>query len=350
MRALYDIDGGPGATWLALGEDSLVFYHRPSGGEFNRTRFRINEIVECAPTSDGKHACLRFRFANANFTLKCSLFDQPRLVSVARACDSYTAENPVEAPARLTPASAFCAGIHAVLDADGHVDPLETEWLCRTLPDPVAIEQGSAWYRVHGRDKLLATLPTVLNPAQRECLLVNQLSAIMSDSVLEPAEMELIGRFRTALDVSAERYEEFFHVIFARNRIAVFQSEADEFSRNLFASCLVALAQQDAAKTPGEIVQLQRVLNDTHLIEQAEVSVANNRPEDIAANANLLSSEQAATLITNLLALSMADGEIAVTEQEFIDQVRSAAGIDEAEYESWFNVLLTKHNLGVLAG
>ena len=39
IRALYNIDG-------QAGEERIVFYHRPSGGEFDRTRLQLNEVIE----------------------------------------------------------------------------------------------------------------------------------------------------------------------------------------------------------------------------------------------------------------------------------------------------------------
>jgi uncharacterized tellurite resistance protein B-like protein len=351
VRALHDLDGGTGGTWIAVGEDTLVFYHRASGGEFNRVRFRMNEIVECTPLNDGSFACLRLRFANANFTVRCSLFDQTRLESVARACLSVAAENPIEAPARLTPSSAFCAGIHAILDADGHVDPLETDWLCRTLPDPVAIEQGSAWFRVHGLDSLLRTLPSVLDTAQRECLLVNQLSAIMSDGLLESEEIELIERFLDALEISRERYAMFFDAILTRNQLAVLLEGDGSEALDLFTACLVALTRCDAEKSAAESDHLSRLLADadTDGIRRAEKTLEDIGVDDLITGLpGLLNQVQSRTLLANLLAVGMVDGELAVSEQEFIERVRQALGIESGFVESLVSVLLIKNSLGVL--
>lgn len=207
VRALYDITGDLGATWLAVGEDHLAFYHRPSGGEFGRLKFRVNEVIECRVSAETDLAILRFRFATAHYDLKCSLFDVPKLDEVAGRCQTAVESDPIQAPARLNSRSAFCAGIHAVLDADGRVDPVETEWLCRRIGDAVAIEQGSAWLRVHGRDALLAEIDRHLDAPQRECLMANQIAAVMADGLLEADEQEMLQKFAGALGVDDERFD-----------------------------------------------------------------------------------------------------------------------------------------------
>jgi hypothetical protein len=44
----------------------------------------------------------------------------------------------------------------------------------------------------------------------------------------------------------------------------------------------------------------------------------------------------------------MVDGELAVSEQEFIERVRQALGIESGFVESLLSVLLIKNSLGVL--
>jgi len=70
-RALYNLDGSLGATWIALGPDEIVFYHRPSGGEFNRRRIRLNEIIECGVETEADYAAIRFRLAAEHYRLRC---------------------------------------------------------------------------------------------------------------------------------------------------------------------------------------------------------------------------------------------------------------------------------------
>jgi uncharacterized tellurite resistance protein B-like protein len=351
IRALYDITGELGATWLAVGEERIVFFHRPSGGQFDRLRFQLNEVIEAELVSDEQFAILKLRFATAQYRIMCSLFELPTLNRVATLCQRANESAPIEAPVRLNPASAFCAAIHAVLDADGHVDPLETEWLGRKFPDPVAIEQGSAWLRVNGLDALLENLPPILNSEQRTCLMSNLVGAVMADGLLEPAEQELVERFRLALDINEQEFGELFQVLLSRNQVAVLvngDEEADLGSStalDLFAGALVAVTRCDDDRHATEDAHLRRVIPRPDVLAAAEESDAE---AILAALPGPLSPIQRSCMLANLLAVAMVDGELGIPEQELIEQFRIALGISAVEYKTVFSVLLAKNNLSVL--
>ncbi len=358
VRALYNLDGELGATWLAVGEERIVFYYRPSGGSFCRKAFRLNEVIECKVKADPCFAVIHFRFAAAQYELKCSQWDLPALDRIAGLFTAEADSMPLEAPARLNPASAFCAGIHAVMGADGQVDPVETEWLSRRIPAPEAIQEGSAWLRVHQLDKLLEEAPRILNDAQCECLVANQLSAVMSDGLLRSAERDLVERFQNALNLTKDRFNEIFEILLSRNQVAVLANDADGEMLDLsptaplvlFTAALLAMSRCDAEKQPAEEDYLNKVINHPEVIEEAEEAL-NHLGLDglLEALPNALDDAQRQCLMANLLGLSMADGELRVEEQELIDQFCAALLIPEAGYQRIYSVLLAKNNLSVLA-
>ncbi len=351
IRALYDVDGGLGSTWVAVGEERIVFFHRPSGGEFDRKRFQLNEVIEAELLGADELAVLRLRFATAQYQIKCSLFDLPALDRLAALCQTANERTPIEAPVRLNPASAFCAAIHAALDADGQVDPVETEWLSRKLPDPVAIEQGSAWLRVNGLDALLEALPSILNHEQQVCLLANLVGAVMADGLLEPAEQDLVGRFRSALDIGQSEYERIFNVLLSRNQVAVFVNDEEvadagpNHALELFAGALVAVTRCDDDRQASEAAHLRRVIPQPAVLEAAETAATD---AILAALPDSLNPVQRNCLLANLLAVAMVDGELGISEQELIDRFRAALGISVEAYETVFSVLLSKNNLTIL--
>ena len=357
-RALYNLDGSLGATWIAVGEDDIVFYHRPSGGEFSRRRIHLNEIIECDVETEADYAAIRFRLATEQYRLRCSHFDLAVADQIARACADGAARNPIEAPARLTVPAAFCAGIHAVLASDGQVDPVETEWLCLKIPDPVAIEQGSAWLRANGLEALFKTLPSVLDEAQRECLIANQLSAIMVDGFLDQSERDLVDRFRAALNIDPDRYEQIFNVILTRNQVALLVSEShaaadavvDPAPVELFTTGLLAVTYADKMRHEAEKNYLMRLISDAEIMQEAETNLQ-SMTFDILLQIlpGSLSHRQRLCMLANLYSVAMVDGELCVEEQEMIDRFRESLQLSHDESNELLGVLLIKFNLSVLA-
>ncbi|MGB0583323.1 MAG: hypothetical protein ACPGVU_26875 [Limisphaerales bacterium] len=352
VRALYNIDGKAGETWVAVGEERIVFYHRPAGGEFDRTRLKLNEVIEANVEATNELAVVSIRTATNHLQVKCSLFDLPNLDRAATACKTANERTPIEAPARLNSVSAFCAAIHAVMDADHRVDPVETEWLCQKLPDLVAIEQGSAWHRVHGTENLLKELPAALNYPQRLCLIANLIGSVMSDGLLEPAEHELVDRFRTALEIGEEEYDRLFQVILTRNQVAVLADEddPDEEALALFAAALIAVTECDNERHVREVAYLNRVIDHPDLMSAAKAEL------DSVGVSGLLSGlpgplheAQRKCLLTNALSVAMVDGELEIPEQELIEQLRAAMGVPMLYYETALRALLVKNNLSVLS-
>jgi uncharacterized tellurite resistance protein B-like protein len=356
IRALYDITGELGATWLAVGDEHLAFFHRPSGGEFGRLKFRLNEVIECGVHSDSDLALIRFRFATAQYELRCSLFDIPRLDAITAQCRTTNLANPIQPPARLNAMSAFCAGIQAVLEADGQVDPLETEWLCQKIADPVSIEQGSAWLRANGAEPLIAEINRHLSPEQRECLLANQIAAVMADGLLEADERESVERFRKAMEISPERFDQLFEVLLTRNQVALMADPGTgnvgpyESPLRLFTACLIALTQCDESRCNSENAYLRRVLGDNALLEEGAKLLDEVGVEALLARLpGPFTPEQSRCLVANMLAVAMVDGELAIEEQELTERVRLALGIPDDEFARQYDVLLTKNNLCVLS-
>lgn len=351
VRALYNIDGDDGASWVAVGEERMVLFHRAPGQPFERTRLQLNEVIESEVVATNELAVMTIRSATSHLKVKCSLFDLPTLDRVATACRTANERSPIEPPARLNSVSAFCAGIHAVMDADHRVDPVETEWLCQKLPDLVAIEQGSAWLRAHGLENLLKELPAALNEMQRLCLIANLIAAVMADGYLERAEQELVERFRTALGVSEEDYEPLFQTLLTRNQVAVLASEDDgnEEALALFAAALTAVSECDQERHACEDAYLRRVIDHPELMDAAKAELdATGIDQLVSALPGPLNEAQRNCLLANSLAVAMVDGELGIPEQELIDRLREALGIPLEYYETIYDALLIKNNLGVL--
>ena len=139
-RALYSLDGSLGVTWLATDGLYLVFYYKPSGGNFCRKAFTFADALRVEAKSESCFAIFRARFPEATYELRFSLWDIAVLDRIARYWNPERTDFIAAAPKKLTPLQAFCAGVHAVLAVDGAADEVELEWLSQRIPDRLAIE------------------------------------------------------------------------------------------------------------------------------------------------------------------------------------------------------------------
>lgn len=138
-----------------------------------------------------------------------------------------------------------------------------------------------------------------------------------------------------------------------RNQVALLAGgggdDSDDAAVVLFGAALLAVTQCDDTRSEAEDAYLRRVLNDENLLAESAALLDELGTEQLAARlADGLAEDQKECLLANLLAVAMVDGELAVEEQELIEQLRSAAGIAEATQARFFEVLLTKNNLAVL--
>jgi uncharacterized tellurite resistance protein B-like protein len=358
-RALYSLDGSLGVTWMSTDGYYLVFHFKPAGGNFCRKAFTFADALRVETKTEDCFAVFRVRFPEATYELKFSLWDIAVLDRIARYWNPERTEFLAAAPKTLTPLSAFCAGIHAIIEGDGDADELELEWLGQRMPDRQAIQEGGAWIAANGTERLLAIISDVLTPQQRECLFANQISASMSDDLLRSSEQELIEKFREAMGIKADRCEAMLGTMLVKNQIGAVIAETeggliDVSSTSpvvIFAACLIAMSECDEEQHATEEAYLRR------LVEREEVVIESGRLLEfkgldglIAALPGPLDEIQCRCLMVNLLGLAMVDGQLKGPEQELIGRFQEALRVNDSEFHWDLEVLLAKNNLAVLAG
>ncbi|MGB0582317.1 MAG: TerB family tellurite resistance protein [Limisphaerales bacterium] len=356
-RALYNLDGTLGATWMATDGFYLVFYYKPSGGNYCRKAFSISDALRVEAKTEDCFAVFRARFPEAAYELKFSLWDISTIDRIARYWNPDKTEIMGTPPAELRPLNAFCAGIHVMLQADAKTEEVELEWLSQRIPDQTAIQEGCSWLAANGPDQLMQVLPDVMSVQQRECLLANQISVAMTDGVLRSAEQELIEKFRAGMQLKKERFQSIFDALLIKNRIiTMFGDTADgllDLSSSsplvISAACLIAMSECDEEKHETEEGFLKRLIAREEVMKESTALLEFKGLEGLIETlGDSLNGDQRRCLMANLLGLAMVDGELKVDEQELIGRFQKAMNITDDDFHWFLEVLLAKNNLSVL--
>ncbi len=122
----------------------------------------------------------------------------------------------------LTPLIAFCAALHAMMAVDQSFSGEEQEVLQRLVGNEQVVQAGVSYLQAHDLEFLLARLPSVMNPAQRGCLMNNLVGLAMVDGELNGAEQVLLERYRQALEIAEDDYREMYEILLLKNNLTVF--------------------------------------------------------------------------------------------------------------------------------
>ena len=356
-RALYNLDGSLGATWMATDGFYLVFYYKPSGGNYCRKAFSISDALRVEAKTETCFAIFRVRFPEAAYELRFSLWDISVLDRIARYWNPDKTEIMGTAPESLTPLTAFCAGIHSMLLADTEADEVELQWLSQRIPDQTAIQEGCAWLAYSGRDRLMEVLPKVLTMQQRECLMANQISVAMFDGVLCSKEQALLEQFWKAMQIKDDRYKSIFDALLIKHHWGTISGDMESGLLDVSstspivvaAAAMTAMSECDEEKHATEEAYLKRLFGREEVVKESAALLEYKGVEGVSkALAEFLNEEQRRCLMANLLGLAMVDGELASKEQELIGKFQKAMQIADDDFLWFLEVFLAKNNLAVL--
>lgn len=366
-RALYDIQGNLGTTYVAAADDSVTLYSRPSSGTDSTEVLRWTQITQATVRADSAFAFLEFSTARGPFVLRFSGWDKPALDSLVEQWRRASSARPQPstgtpaAPAapqpQLSPLAAFCASLHAMIECDQEVAPAELHFLSSRIPDERTIREGREFLQQAGLDKLCEALPTALNEAQRRCLMANLIGVAMVDGLLRSAEMELLNRFQAALQIAGPDREAMFGALLARNNLAVFPAsgsvlpDADGLTP-LMAFCAALLAMMEAdgsvAREEMELLTLAVPYPDDIRLGQ-DFMHAYDLDHLLDRLSGVLDAPQQRCLMANLIAVMLADGMVRSSEQALLARFKQALNFGEGDYAALYEALLVKDNLAVFA-
>ena len=385
-RAIYDLDGNLGETYVVCTGPRLILFSKRLGQAFRSVDVPLSDIATMSIQDDGVYRRLTLCLGAREIAMKFSSWDQPLLerivarwqdrqcsdvatpvhesvVDVAAAAilppaESQSTSPPLEDEA-LSSLAGFCASMQAMMSVDGHVDRGESEVLVHAVPDPEAVQQGVRWLERYGVEKLLGRIGTVLTMEQKRCLMANLIAVAMTDGAIRGTEQELLDRFRTALNLADEDFGALYEGLLTRHRMAVFaEGEGSVFRQGaeelspLVAFCagLHAMANADSREDQVELECIARVLADEDILYQGRNYLEHHGVEHLLARLRqVLSEPQRRCLMANLFAMAMSDGLLRSREQELLGRFRMQLEIGDAEYERLYESLLTKDKLSVFA-
>lgn len=387
-RALYDLDGNLADTFVVATEPGLWVCSRRLGEPFAAQSWPWADVTALAVHAESVFAHLTWTTPDRPCALKFSSWDAPHLESIRRVWLQH--ERPNKSPASmsapafdnksdtteitpptgllptptlpapdipsLTPLEFFCAAIHAVVEADDHIDMAELNYLSQRLQNKTAIQRGHAFLQQHGLDKLLAKAPRVLNAKQGRCLFANLVAVTMLDGLLKPVEMDLLDTFQAALHISQEDRQQIWELLLTKHRLAVFAEPAREDQPRdgltpltAFCGAVNALIGADRHVAALEQDYLERCVPDAATVQAGRRYLATFGVQHLAARAaDVLTDDQKRCLLANLFALAMIDGAIDPREQTVLDLFIVALGLPPEDNQAMLDLIILKNNLGVL--
>lgn len=236
LRALADLDGNLGETWLATDGQRLGIFSRPPGARWQQASSPLAALRRLEQRDDSPFVWLDFSTAERSYSLKFAGLDQPDLAALTELWRQLAPPSAVptlappgdepnddtaEAP-ELAPLTAFCAAVYAIASVDGVMDELEMHHLQRIVDNRKTVDLGIAWVRREGVPALLTALPRLLNRDQRLCLMANLIEVAMLDLLLRSRELDLLDRFREALQIDAGDYAAINEILTLKNNLAIF--------------------------------------------------------------------------------------------------------------------------------
>jgi hypothetical protein len=356
-RSLHNLDGSPGTTWLAVDPENVVFYFRTVDSTFCRKTFKLSAASRMEVRVDGDRAVWRGRFPEAVYELNFPLWDISVLNRIVHLWKPDITDVLGKPPEALTPVVAFCAAMHALLNAGIGADEVELEWMSGHIPDAEAVKHGGAWLSLNGLDPLLTSLAGLLTNQQKECLLANLVSCVMARGELRAEDLDLIERFRAATGVNETKFNQIRDVLAVKNSISVVTTTNDDQLLDLsstsptvlFAASLAALSACDDETDASEEAYLNRLIPRPVVVTESRALLGFLKVEGLfELLPKHLDEAQRHCLMTNLIGLAMVDGELRPVEQELIARFQSAMGVSEDDFLSYLDVVLAKNNLSVL--
>jgi uncharacterized tellurite resistance protein B-like protein len=234
VRALCDLEGNLGETWVVADERHLVLLSRRLGADFAAQIVPMSKIETYTIADERPFAYLTIQAEGLDTRLKFAAADSVALKQIGelrtKTADSPTVlASPVEEdegePGELPPFVGFCAAMHALIQADGKADETEITLLDLIVDDTEMLAAGLEFWRRLGTERLIAEIANTFNPEQKLCLMINLLELAVSDGYLRSREKALLKQMRDGIGVEREAFSAAYRVIMTKNNLAVFSDE-----------------------------------------------------------------------------------------------------------------------------
>ena len=355
VRALSDMEGNPGATWLATDNSRLVFFTRkPGSNDFGMLPYRYADASELRIDDDGKFSYLEITFPDREVLLKFSMMEQMTLAKIESMWTPITRQDDLRAPTELTPMLTFLAALQALIQADSDLASQELGWIKENQIDTNALRRAGAWLRDHGLEELLKSINETFDENQKFCLHANLISLAMADGAYRSKEAEVIDRLRDGMGLTEKHHQRMFDLLLARNNMTVFLDEDGEQlapeALNLCCACLLAMCEYDGERHEREETMVAQMID-----QQETMNSARTYLEQLGLKGILdylpgpLTDAQKRFIILNLLWIASADGVFNSHKQDLLDRFRRAMKVDQEQFDNDLQLHLTQQNLAIFA-
>ena len=339
LRAICDITGEPGLTWLACDGTVLACFSKSAGGEFMRYDYNLSEATSLAAGAEGEHLLFQARFPEAEFVLRLPATEDMTLQKLVALQPSMDSVNTLPPPARLTPHLVCAAAAYAFVQADGVSAKEEMDWVVAQFGNQNSFRRGGAWVVKHGFAKLLEEATRLLTPAQKECIVVNLIALGFSDNNLSKHEMSMLEEWRLVAGMTEERYQRCYDALLASVSLGALVNETpsgpDWTPVNLLCAGLLGVIQHHAETAERRIKALERRIQSTDAINAGQTYVEQLGTDGlVTVLSGMLQPAQRRCVLANVLHEAYLDGEPSPEVAAYLQQLQDGLGIAPAEFEA----------------
>lgn len=336
-RAVCDITGEEGLTWLACDGTVLVCYSRPAGGEFSRLDYQLAEATGLEVTEDGTHAFLKARLPEAEFELKFPPGEATSLAKLAALQSPSDSVDVLQAPALLTPSLICGAAVYAMAQADGEQAKEELDWVVARFGSLNSFRRGGAWQAKHGFAKLLTEAAQRLTTAQMESIVVNLIDMGFCDNRLSREEMTMLEEWRLAAGMSEERYQRSYDAILAAVSLGALVNETksgpDWTPVNLLCAAVLGVIQHRLETSERRVMALERRIQSTDALNAGQTYLDQLGPDGLVTVLNsMLQPAQRRCVLANVLREALMDGEPPPAVVDYLRLLQDGMGVSPADF------------------
>ncbi len=232
FRALTNLEGNLGETYVLSDKDSVLFCSGNIGGNYKYFKYKFEEITLVSLETDRPFAYLGIRVENLDYRLKFPAYDLDQLNELINSFNKNKVSNDRpqslaeqdfdESKLDLTPLVGFCALLYAVANMDGKSCENELKNLSLIINDDHILKRGFDYWKGTDNIQIVEELKSLLTSDQKICLLANMLEVTMVDGVLNENEKMFLEKTRLIFNINTTKFNAIFDALYAKNNFTSF--------------------------------------------------------------------------------------------------------------------------------
>ena len=339
LRAVCDLTGNDGLTWLACDGTMLTCFTKPAGGEFSRHDYRIAQATALEVDAVEANLLLRCRFPEAEFSLRFPPAEGNTLHKLVALLPGLDTVNTIRPPSVLTPHLVCAGAVFALAQSDGDFAKEELDWVVAHFGNQNSFRRAGAWVSKNGFAMLLEEAKRLLSPEQLECVVLNLVELGFTDNHLSPEEVTMLEQWRQTIGMSEKRYQLGYDSLLAAATLNVMVTETADGANwtpmNLLCAALLSVIQHRPECAERRLKALERRIQSTDAINSGQTYVEQLGATDlVTAMADMLTPAQRLCLLANVLHEAWIDGEPPAPVTAYLQQLQNGLGVSPADFEA----------------